>query len=79
MITGFSLDIYDCDISFAWDTNEKDLRAFLEANDVPEEKRDEFIANVLGVYAGAVTVGMGESSNCITVFNCEPNNKVVAH
>ena len=79
MIKGFSLDIYDCEISFAWDTNEKELRAFLEANDVPEEKRDEFIANTLSVYAGAVTVGMGESTNCITVFNCEPNNKVVAH
>jgi len=79
MITGFSLDIYDCDISFAWDTNEKELRAFLDANDVPEDRRDEFIANTLGAYVGAVTVGMGDSTNCITVFKCEPNNKVVAH
>lgn len=79
MIKGFSLDIYDCEVSFAWDTNEKELRAFLEANAVPEERRDKFIAIVLGAYVGAVTVALDDSTNCITVFNCEPNNKVVAH
>lgn len=30
MITGFSLDIYDCDISFAWDTNENGLKTLID-------------------------------------------------
>ena len=30
MVTGFSLDIYDCDIVFAWDTNEKELNDLLD-------------------------------------------------
>lgn len=79
MITGFSLDIYDSDVSFAWNTNEKELNAFLDKVEVPEEKRAEFFENVLGDKIGAVTASYGNSTNCIVVFWDEPNNKIVAH
>ena len=79
MIKGFSLDIYDSDISFAWDTNEKELSAFLDEIDATAENREEFLQKVNEDDSGATTVSYGCGTNCITVFNVEPNNKVVAH
>lgn len=80
MITGFSLDIYDSDISFAWDTNEKELSAFLDKIEAAAEDREEFLQKVNEDKTGAITVCYGgRGTSCITVFNVEPNNKVVAH
>lgn len=79
MIKGFSLDIYDCEVSFAWDTNRKELEAFLDQVEDTEEKKQEFFNNVYGEKVGAVTVCYGGGTNCITIFHDEPNNKVTAH
>lgn len=79
MIKGFSLDIYDSDISFAWDTNEKELNAFLDTLEATPEMREAFFQNVGGLDVGAVTFTYGDSTNCMVIFREEPTNKVVAH
>ena len=80
MITGFSLDIYDSDIAFAWDTNEKELSAFLDKVKASQENREEFFKNINNDNAGAITVCCcGRGTSTITVFHDEPNNKIVAH
>ena len=79
MITGFSLDIYDSDISFAWNTNEKELSAFLDKVDASAENREEFFHKINEDCAGAITVSCGSGTSCITIFKEKPNNTVVAH
>ena len=79
MIKGFSLDIYDSDISFAWDTNEKELNAFLDTLEATPEMREAFFQNVGRLVVGAVTFTYGDSTNCMVIFREEPTNKVVAH
>lgn len=78
MIKGFSLDIYDSDITFAWDTNEKELNAFFEQVDAPQEYRDMFWEEYDQSKVGALTTGYS-ATNMFVVFRDEPNNKVVAH
>ena len=79
MIKGFSLDIYDSDISFAWDTNEKEISAFLDEIEATADNREEFLQEINEDDSGAITVGYGSGTSCITIFKEEPNNKVVAH
>jgi len=79
MITGFSLDIYDSDISFAWNTNEKELTAFLDKIEATQEERDEFFRRVNNGNTGAISVCYGDSGSSITIFNSEPSFKAVAH
>ena len=78
MIKGFSLDIYDCDIAFAWDTNEKEITALLDRAETPEDLRKEFFDTIGERDLQAVTVAMGTKLIAI-VFKCEPKEKVVAH
>lgn len=78
MIKGFSLDIYDSDISFAWDTNEKEINAFFDKVEAPEEYRKGFWENYDKEMCGALTT-LYSSTNVFCVFGCEPNNKVAAH
>ena len=78
MVTGFSLDIYDCDIVFAWDTNDKELTALLDRAETPEDLRKEFFDTIGERDLQAVTVAMGTKLIAI-VFKCEPKEKVVAH
>ena len=78
MIKGFSLDIYDCDIAFAWDTNEKELNGLLDKAGATDEDRKDFFDHIRERDLQAVTVGMGTTLIAI-VFKCEPTEKVVAH
>lgn len=78
MIKGFSLDIYDSDISFAWNTNEKELNAFFDQVEAPEEYRAMFWEQYGQSKVGALTTGYS-ATNMFVVFRDEPNNKVVAH
>ena len=79
MITGFSLDIYDSDISFAWDTNTKELDAFLDKLEATPEMREAFHNNIGDEKIGAVTFCYGDSTDCMVIFREKPNNKIVAH
>lgn len=79
MIKGFSLDIYDCDITFAWNTNRKELEAFLDKVKATDEQKKEFLERVYEENTGAITVGCNGGTSCITIFHDEPNNKVTAH
>lgn len=79
MITGFLLDIYDSDISFAWDTNTKELDAFLDKLEATPEMRAAFYNNVGDEMIGAVTFSYGDSTDCMVIFREEPSNKIVAH
>lgn len=78
MIKGFSLDIYDSDISFAWDTNEKELNAFFEQVDAPQEYRDMFWEEYNQNKIGALTTGYS-ASNLLVVFRENPTPKIVSH
>ena len=78
MIKGFSLDIYDSDVTFAWDTNEKELNAFFDQVDAPQEYRDMFWEEYNQSKVGALTTGYS-ATNMFVVFRDKPNNKVVAH
>ena len=78
MIKGFSLDIYDCDIAFAWDTNEKEINAYFDKAQVPDDYRKGFWENYGEGKVGALTT-FSCVFNAFTVFRDEPNNKVVAH
>ena len=79
MITGFSLDIYDSDISFAWDTNTKELDAFLDKLEATPEMREAFYNNVGDEKIGAVTFSYGDSTDCMVIFRERPSHKIVAH
>ena len=46
MIKGFSLDIYDCDIAFAWDTNEKELNGLLDRAEATDADRKDFFDHI---------------------------------
>lgn len=78
MVTGFSLDIYDCDIVFAWDTNEKELNELLDRAGATDDDRKDFFDHIGEKDLQAVTVAMGTTLVAI-VFKCEPTEKVVAH
>lgn len=78
MITGFSLDIYDSDVSFAWNTNEKELNAFFDKVEASEEYREMFWDEYNQNKIGALTTSYSDT-NMFVVFRDEPNNKVVAH
>lgn len=78
MVTGFSLDIYDCDIVFAWDTNDAELNEILNRAETPDDLRKEFFDTIGEKDLQAVTVAMGTRMIAI-VFKCEPTEKVVAH
>ena len=78
MVTGFSLDIYDCDIVFAWDTNEKELNELLDRAGATDDDRKNFFDHIKERDLQAVTVAMGTTLVAI-VFKCEPTEKVVAH
>lgn len=78
MIKGFSLDIYDCDIAFAWDTNEKELNGLLDRAEATDADRKDFFDHIKERDLQAVTVAMGTTLIFI-VFKCEPTEKVVAH
>lgn len=78
MIKGFSLDIYDCDVTFAWNTNEKEINAFFDKVEAPEDYRNGFWENYNDQKIGALTT-LYSDTNVFCVFGCEPNNKVVAH
>ena len=81
MITGFSIDIYDCDLSFAIDTNEKELNQFFDQIGLPEEGRqayyDEFSKDP-SMKIEALTCDFG-TPNYLIVFNSDPSPKAVAH
>ena len=78
MIKGFSLDIYDSDVSFALNTNEKELNAFFDQVEAPKEYREMFWEEYNQNKIGALTTGYS-ATNMLVVFRDEPNNKVVAH
>ena len=73
MIKGFSLDIYDCDIAFAWDTNEKEINAYFDKAQVPDDYRKGFWENYGESKVGALTT-FSCVSNAFTVFRDEPNS-----
>lgn len=78
MIKGFSLDIYDSDISFAWDSNPKEIEAFFEQAGATEEARKEAMDVLSQGDTGAMTICYS-ATNIIVVFKEEPTHKVVAH
>lgn len=78
MIKGFGLEIYDCDIAFAWDTNEKEINAYFDQAEVPEGYRQGFWENYEQRKVGALT-SLSSASNVFTVFHDTPEHKVVAH
>lgn len=78
MIKGFSLDIYNLCISFAWETNPKEIDALLNQCNSTDECREvvkEFFESANG---GALTVNT-DAMNILSVFKDEPNNAIVAH
>ena len=80
MIKGFSLDICGCEVSFAWDTNDKELSAFLDKYELAEDAKQGFFSVLNYVSkASAVTIQIADTGNVIVVFFGEPNNKDVAH
>ena len=80
MIKGFNVDIYGCEVSFAWNTHPKELTAFLDKYELTEEAKEQFfsILDDSG-RAGAITIQIADTGNCIVIFFEEPNNKNVAH
>ena len=81
MITGFPIDIYDCDLSFAIDTNQKELDAFFDEIGLPEDGRQSFkdqFDKDPSMKIEALTCNFG-TPNYLIVFNSEPSPKAVAH
>lgn len=81
MITGFPIDVYDCDLSFAIDSNQKELDAFFDEIGLPEDGRQSFkdqFDKDPSMKIEALTCNFG-TPNYIIVFNSEPSPKAVAH
>ena len=81
MITGFSIDLFDCDLSFAIDTNQKELDAFFDEIGLPEDGRQSFkdqFDKDPSMKIEALTCNFG-TPNYLIVFNSEPSPKAVAH
>lgn len=78
MVTGFSLDIYNCDIAFAWDTNDEELKQLLDQGDVPQDLRDEFFDTIHERDVGAITCALG-TKLMVVIFNNKPTEGVIAH
>jgi len=80
MIKGFNVDIYGCEVSFAWNTHPKELSAFLDKYELGEDAKEQFFSILNeSSKAGAITIQIADTVNNIVVFFEEPNNKVVAH
>ena len=77
MIKGFSLDIYDSDIAFAWDTSEKELTAYFSKTKAPTDYLNVFWEEYKSGDTGALTTGY--SNSLMTVFKNKPTQKVIAH
>ena len=80
MITGFPIDIYDCAVCFAIDTNPKELDAFFDEIGLPEDGRQSFKDQFErpDMKLEALTCNFG-TPNYLIVFNSEPSPKAVAH
>jgi len=78
MIKGFSLDIYGCCISFGWDTNKKEIDAFLEECATTDACRDGIKKYMDEDMAGALTINP-DPINVLTLFKDEPTPPMVAH
>lgn len=79
MIKGFSLDIYDSDIAFAWDTSEKELTAYFNKVNTPKEYVKLFLNDYNEASTDALTIGYSGGKYLFTVFKNKPTQKVIAH
>jgi hypothetical protein len=78
MITGFNIDIYGCCVAFAWDTNQKEIDAFLEQC-APTDACLEGIKTYLNEPCAAALTITVDTINIATFFKDEPTNNMVAH
>lgn len=79
MITGFNLEIYNCFVSFVWDTNEHELKEFFDNNpQVPKEYQEEMLDIIKKKNCDAFT-GPLSYSDVITIFMSDTSYKTVAH
>lgn len=80
MIKGFPVDIYGCEVSFAWNSHNKELSALLDKYELDEEAKQGFFSLLDNANrASAITISIADTGNVIVVFFGEPNNRDVAH
>ena len=78
MIKGFSIDIYGCQVAFGWDTNQKEIDAFLDQC-APTDACNEGVKTYLETeMAGALTITV-DPINILTLFKDAPTENMVAH
>jgi len=78
MIVEFNIDIYECSVTFAWDTSEHELTSFCDKKGISEEYRKQILenynkTNVIGF------VTLVSEDNPICIFPIEPTPGTVAH
>lgn len=79
MIKGFDIDLYNCFVTFVWDSNEWELTSFFNENpQIPEEYKNEMITIFRKRDCDAFT-GPLSYSDVITIFMSDTSPRTVAH
>ncbi len=79
MIKGFDIDLYNCFVTFVWDSNEAELMSFFDMNpQIPEEYKDEIVTIFRKRDCDAFS-GPLSCSDVITIFISDTSYRAVAH
>lgn len=79
MIKGFDIDLYNCFVTFVWDSSEMELTTFFNENpQIPKKYKDEMITIFRKRNCDAFT-GPLSHSDVITIFMSDTSHRTVAH